>query len=52
MKIKQIPNKLGKTIGLLKIDELVSIKMVNEEDLIQLVKVSPVMPSIHATEEL
>lgn len=29
MKIKQIPNKLGKTVGVLKIDELVSIKMVN-----------------------
>ncbi|KAJ4867739.1 Cysteine proteinases superfamily protein [Raphanus sativus] len=40
-----------KTVGVLKIDDLVITKMVKEEDLIRLLKISPVMASIHATNE-
>ncbi|KAF8100457.1 hypothetical protein N665_0224s0040 [Sinapis alba] len=39
-------------VGVLKIEEFITTKMVNEEELIQLVKVGPVMVSIHAREDL
>ncbi|CAN7006129.1 unnamed protein product [Brassica rapa subsp. trilocularis] len=42
----------AKAVGVLKIEEFITKKLVSEEELIQLVKLGPVMVSIQATDDL